>query len=52
MVRVSLFYPNESGKKFDLQYYTRHTALVGAHLSARLTSAIGVHLRSAGGATT
>ena len=35
MVRVSVFYPNESGKKFDLQYYTKtHMALVEERLKS------------------
>ena len=33
MVRVSVFYPNESGKKFDLDYYKkRHMGLVEERL--------------------
>jgi uncharacterized protein (TIGR02118 family) len=33
MVRVSVLYPNEAGKKFDLQYYTKkHMALVEERL--------------------
>jgi uncharacterized protein (TIGR02118 family) len=33
MVRVSVLYPNESGKKFDLQYYEKkHMALVEERL--------------------
>jgi uncharacterized protein (TIGR02118 family) len=33
MIRVSVLYPNESGKKFDVDYYTnKHMKLVGERL--------------------
>ncbi len=33
MVRISVLYPNEAGKKFDLDYYrNRHMKLVGDRL--------------------
>ena len=33
MIRVSVFYPNETGKKFDFDYYkNKHMKLVGERL--------------------
>ncbi|MDH4248086.1 MAG: EthD family reductase [Deltaproteobacteria bacterium] len=33
MIKVSVFYPNESGKRFDLEYYvSRHKPMVLAKL--------------------
>jgi uncharacterized protein (TIGR02118 family) len=35
MVRISVLYPNEAGKKFDLDYYrNRHMKLVGDRLKS------------------
>ncbi|HVR28879.1 MAG TPA: EthD family reductase [Thermoanaerobaculia bacterium] len=36
MIRVSVFYPNQSGSRFDLDYYVkRHMALVESKLGER-----------------
>tara|TARA_B100000315_G_C14316312_1_gene468713 strand:- start:233 stop:547 length:315 start_codon:yes stop_codon:yes gene_type:complete len=36
MIRVTVAYPNQKGKKFDWDYYTNnHLALVHEHLDAR-----------------
>ena len=36
MIRVTVSYPNESGKKFDWDYYmSTHLALVREHLDSR-----------------
>ena len=35
MIRVSVMYPNEKGKRFDLDYYVhKHMALVHKHLDS------------------
>ncbi len=35
MIRISVLYPNESGKKFDLDYYShRHMKLVAERLKS------------------
>ena len=40
MVKVSVFYPNEEGKKFDMDYYlTTHIPLVRRLLGSACTSA-------------
>lgn len=37
MIKVSVFYPNEEGKKFDMEYYlNKHGALLQQKLGAAL----------------
>ena len=40
MIKVSVFYPNEKGKKFDMDYFLNtHLPLVGEKLGAALKGA-------------
>ena len=37
MIKVTVFYPNEEGKKFDMEYYcTKHVPMVQQKLGAAL----------------
>ena len=39
MIKVSVFYPNEEGKKFDMEYYlNKHLPMVQQKLGAALRS--------------
>jgi uncharacterized protein (TIGR02118 family) len=39
MIKVSVFYPNEEGKKFDMEYYlNKHIPMVQQKLGAALKS--------------
>jgi uncharacterized protein (TIGR02118 family) len=51
MIRVSVLYPNEAGKKFDHEYYARkHMALVRERLSSFGLVRVEVDRGIAGGA--
>ena len=40
MIKVSVFYPNEEGKKFDMEYYlNKHGAMLQQKLGAALKGA-------------
>ena len=40
MIKVSVYYPNEEGKKFDMDYYlTKHVPLVSESLGSALKDA-------------